>query len=213
MSIQPVYDKVLVEVESEWKTEHVTKSGVIGIAFENDIDRLAGAVRKGKVVAAPRGISDHYYLSRVQDLPQEGDIIYFHFNAILPDNKIDLNIYEKPLYLIGMDHIFVMVRNGDVIMFGSRILAEPLYDDDVVEDGGIRVRKTKSGIISEINVKHNLKKARLSHIGNPLKNEVKTDAAPGDVIFYDKDADFENEVEGKNYFCMMQEDILMKEVA
>jgi co-chaperonin GroES (HSP10) len=124
-----------------------------------------------------------------------------------------LNIYEKPLYLIGMDHIFVMVRNGDVIMFGSRILAEPLYDDDVVEDGGIRVRKTKSGIISEINVKHNLKKARLSHIGNPLKNEVKTDAAPGDVIFYDKDADFENEVEGKNYFCMMQEDILMKEVA
>lgn len=211
VNIQPVYDKVLVEVESEWKTEHVTKSGAIGIAFENDIDRLSGAIRKGKVVAVPRGISDHYYLKMVQDSPQVGDTLYFHFNAILPDRRIDLDLYSKPLYLIGMDNIFAMVRNGDVIMFGSRILTEPVYDDDVEYDHGIRVRKTKSGIISEINVRHNLKKARLTHIGNPLKNEKQPDIAIGDVIFYDKDADFENEVEGKNYFCMMQEDILMKE--
>lgn len=211
ISIQPIYDKVLVEVDAEWQTEHLTKSGVIGIAFENDINRLAGAIRKGRVIAIPRGISQHYFLSFVQDSPQIGDILYFHFNSILPDTKVDLNIYGKPYYLVHMEQIFAMVRNGEVIMYGGRVLAEPIYDNDVEDVGGMKVRKTESGIISEINVTHNLKKARLTHIGNPLSNQVKTDVAPGDIIFYDKDADFENEVEGKTYFCMTQEDILMKE--
>jgi co-chaperonin GroES (HSP10) len=212
INIQPVYDKVLVEVEAEWQTEHLTKSGVIGIAFENDIDRLGGAVRNGRVIAVPRGISAHYFLSFVQESPQIGDILYFHFNAILPDNKIDLNIYGKPYYLIHMENIFAMVRGGEVIMYGGRVLAEPIFDGDVEDLGGLKVRKTKGGIISELNVGHNLKKATLTHIGNPLKNDTKTDVAPGDTIFYDKDADFENEIEGKKYFCMVQEDILMKEV-
>jgi co-chaperonin GroES (HSP10) len=213
MNIQPVYDKVLVEVESEWKSEIKGKHGVTGVVFENDIDRSVGAQRKGKVVAVPRAISkDHYMLKLIKDIILVGDIIYTHFNSILPDTKIELKIAEKPYYLVNMEQIFAIVRDGQIRMYGGRVLAEPIFDSDIDDLGGLKVRKTQAGIISELNVKHNFKKATLTHIGNPLEGERKTDVAAGDVIFYEKDSDFENEIEGKNYFCMMQEDIQMKEV-
>lgn len=212
MKVQPVYDKVLVEVDSEWRGEQKGKYGVIGIVYENDIDRSVGAQRVGKVVAVPRAISNHYYLKLVNDTVMVGDTLYFHFNAILSDTKIELNIHDKPYYLVDMDQIFAIVRDGQIIMYGGRILTEPLFDEDIEDIGNLMVRKTKSGIISEINVKHNLKKATLAHIGNSLKGHKKPDVSPGDLVYYDQDADFENEIEGKKYFCMMQDDILMKEI-
>lgn len=212
MKIKPIYDRVLVDVDYEWKEEHRTESGVIGVCFQNDIDRSGGAQRKGRVVAVPRGISkNHFFLKDIQESVQVGDLLYFHFNSILPDNRVELNLEDKPYYLINMENIFCIIRNGEFIMYGGRILAEPVYDDDVEDVGGMKVRKTKSGIISQINVKHNLKKAKLSHIGLPLKSQRPVNASPGDLIYYDTDADFENEIEGKVYFCMIQEDLLMKE--
>lgn len=213
MRIQPVYNKVLVEVESEWISEHKTKSGVVGITFENDIDRSVGAQRKGKILAIPRAVSkNHFFLKLVQDTVAVNDIAYFHFNAIVADSKIELKIEDKPCYLVDMDQIFCLVREGCIIMYGGRVLAEPIYDEDVVLVNNMLVRKTRSGIISEINVKHNLKKARLKHIGNPLKNQTKPDVVPGDTIYYEEDADFENIIEGENLFCMIQDDIQLKEI-
>lgn len=210
--LQPVYDKVLVEVESnsEWLHEVKTKSGVIAVAFENDLDRRAGAVRKGKVVALPCAISQHYILKNVQDKVEIGDLVYLHFNAITPDNRIDL---EKPYFLVCMENIFCIVRNGEIIMYAGRVLAEPIFDEDVQDLGGLKVKKTDAGVIKELNVTHNFKKAKLAHIGNPLAPAKKTNVSPGDIIYYEQDADFENEIEGKKYFCMVQEDIQMKEAA
>lgn len=211
--IQPVYDKVLVEVEAEWLDVQTTASGVVAVAFENEIDRRAGAVRKGRVVALPCAISDHYFLKLVQDTVEVGDLLYFHFNAITPDSRVDLKILDKPYYLVCMEHIFAIVRNGQILMYGGRVLAEPIYDEDIQDLGGLKVKKTASGVIKELNVGHNLKKARLTHIGNPLTDQPKTKVSPGDIIYYEQDADFENEIEGKKYFCMIQEDIQMKEAA
>jgi co-chaperonin GroES (HSP10) len=208
--MRPVYNRVLVQVDYEWKEEHVTQSGVIGVCFQNDIDRSVGAQRKGKVIAIPRAISkNHFFLKDIQEAVRVGDILYFHFNSILPDNCVDP---DKGHYIINMEQIFCILRDGEMIMYGGRVLAEPIYDDDVEDEGGIKVRKTASGIIKEINVQHNLKKAKLSYIGNPLRGERTLDVSPGDTIYYDTDADFENVIEGKKYFCMIQEDILMKEM-
>jgi len=209
--IRPVYDKVLVEVESEWRNELITKSGVIGVAFENDVDRSSGAQRKGTVVALPRATSNHYITSRITERLMIGDTVYFHFNSIKEHSRVQLNPSDKPSYLVNLSSIFCIVRAGKILMHGGRVLCEPVFDSDVVDEGGIKVRKTKSGIISEINVGHNIKRARLAHIGNPLKGDIRVMASPGEEVYYDKDADFENEIEGKRYFCMMQEDLLMVE--
>jgi co-chaperonin GroES (HSP10) len=211
MKVRPIYDRVLVEVESEWKEQIQGKNGVIGIVFQNDIDRSVGAQRRGKVVALPRAISNHHLISRVQDKIEIGDILYFHFNSITEDSRVELSLYQPPCYVVPMDNIFCIVRDGKIIMYAGRVLCEPVFDEDVVDEDGIKVRKTKSGIISQINVGHNVKMAKLAHIGNPLANDPTLDISTGDLVFYDVDADFENEIEGKNYLCMIQEDLLMAE--
>jgi co-chaperonin GroES (HSP10) len=211
MKVRPILDHVLVEVESEWKQEIQTKSGVIGVTFENEVERGMGAVRTGKVIATPRGFSKHHLISSIQERIEVGDTIYFHFNAIDAESRMELDVQQKPFYTIHYSSIFCFVRNGVITMVGSRVLAEPVFDDDVVVEGGIRVKKTKTGIITEINVKHNIKKARLVNIGNPLRGQKLPDVGPGEIIYYAKDADFENEIEGKLYFIMYQEDLLMKE--
>jgi co-chaperonin GroES (HSP10) len=212
MNARPVFDNVLVEVDSEWKSEIQGKNGIVGVVFENDLDRSVGAQRRGRVVRTPRKISEHHYLSSIRNIVQEGDVVYFHFNSIVPDTRVQFDLLEKPLYLVNMEGIFVIVRDGKIIMNGDRILCEPLFDEDVVEEDGVKVRKTKSGIITEINVKHDLKKARLAHIGEGFIGKKPVNANVGDVVYYDVDADFENEIEGKKYFCMVQEDLLMKQI-
>jgi co-chaperonin GroES (HSP10) len=212
MKLRPIYDHVLVEVEREWNQEIKGKHGIVGVTFENEIERGLGAIRTGKVVATPRGLSDSHAVLGIQDTFEVGDKVYFHFNSIDADSRMETDIEKKPNYLVHCGSIFCIVRNGKIIMYASRVLAEPIFDDDVVEDGGIRVKKTKSGIITEINVGHNTKKARLSYIGNPLAHQSPVDVAPGEVIYYTRDADFENEIEGKIYFCMLQEDLLAKEI-
>lgn len=212
MKLRPIYDHVLVEVEAEYKEEIRTKSGIIGVNFENEIVRGLGAIRTGKVIATPRGFSKHYAVATIQERIEEGDTVYFHFNAVDAESRMETDVEKKPFYNIHYSSIFCYVRGGVITMVGSRVLAEPVYDDDVVLEGGIRVKKSKSGIITEINVKHNVKKARLTHIGNPRRGEKLPDVGPGEIVYYAHDADFENEIEGKQYFVMFQEDLLMKEI-
>lgn len=214
INIQPVFDSVLVEVDYEWRSEVKTKSGVIGVVFESDMDRSIGAQRKGRVVRVPRKVSpDHHYLGLVDTEVKEGDTIYFHFNAVTEDSRAQVSIHEKMYHVVHMESIFCIVRNGEIIMFGDRVLCEPVYDEDIVTlDDGMKVKKSASGIITEINVSHNMKRARLSHTGRGLKDRPPVNARPGEIIYYDVDADFENEIEGKIFFCMTAEDLLMKEL-
>jgi co-chaperonin GroES (HSP10) len=212
-NVQPVFDTVLVEVEREWNGEIQTESGVVGIAFENDLDRSVGAQRKGRVVRVPRQISNHHYLSLINTEVREGDILYFHFNSILEDTRVQLDAFERPHYLVHMENIFAIIRDGAIIMFGDRVLCEPIFDDDVVTlEDGLRVKKSESGIITDVNIGHNMKRARIAHIGSGLNDRKSVDAMVGDIIFYDVDADFENEIEGRKYFCMLQDDLLMREI-
>jgi co-chaperonin GroES (HSP10) len=211
MRVAPIYNNVLVAVDREWNDEIQGKNGIVGITFENDIERARGAVTKGVVVALPRATSNHYLLSRIRDKVLVGDTIYFHFNSIHEDTRVELSIEERPYYSVPMWSIFCVIRDGQIIMFGGRVLCHAKYDEDVVDEGGIKVKKTKSGIITNINVTHNLKEAVLRHIGNPLAGQPILPVKSGDTIMYDTDADMEFEVEGHKYLCMTQEDLLMKQ--
>lgn len=213
--IQPLLDSILVEVESEWKGEILTKSGVVGIVFENDIERAVGAQRKGTIVAVPRGVSPtHHYLSQVKIDLKVGDTVYFHFNSITSGSRVDIaEFFNEKYYTVPVDQLFVVVRDGKIMPFGDRVLCEQIIEDDVVTlDDGMKVKMTKSGIITTINVGHDAKRATLVYMGSPLFGANPLDVVAGDIVVYDQDADFENEVEGKKYFCMIVDDLLMKEL-
>jgi co-chaperonin GroES (HSP10) len=201
MNLIPVKDRFLVSAPSEWNDEIQGKHGIVGVAAVNNIDRSEGAQRWGIVVAIPLGLSDCF---KDREPIQVGDKLYLHFNAIWEETRVQF-CEEQPLWSIHVEDIFCIVRDGKIIMYGDRVFCEPIYDDDVVVEDNLRVRKSRSGLITEINVGHNLRKARVAHVNRDCAAQV------GEVVIYEKDADFENIVEGKTYFCMCNEDILFRQ--
>lgn len=141
-----------------------------------------------------------------------GDKIYFHYNsldaeAMVPDTE--------GIFMIPYDMVFCALREGVLIPIAGKVLCKPYFDPDIVEMevGGVmmKCKLTKSGIIKEINVRHNLKQAVLTHIGTPLMDAKVLDVKVGEVVWYALDADFENVIEGETYFVMDQELLLMVE--
>ena len=92
-------------------------------------------------------------------------------------------------------------------MIGGRVLCHPI-SEGVTEDG-MRVIKSDSGIITQINVGHDLKKAVIASVGTPMLDRPVLNVNVGDEVWYNKDSDFENEINGVTYFVMTQEDLLM----
>jgi co-chaperonin GroES (HSP10) len=164
----------------------------------------------GEVVAVPDGVLPW---CRIIPEVQVGDKIYFHYNALREDSVIpDL----EGIWVIEYDFVFCVVRDGKIIPIGGKVFASPLYDDgvqDIEVNGTVTKGKIseKTGLITEINSKHSLKKARLAHIGTPLRGDVPVAIKVGDVFYYISNADFRNTIEGTEYFVMNQEDILATE--
>jgi co-chaperonin GroES (HSP10) len=138
-----------------------------------------------------------------------GDKVYFHYNALREENAIP---DQDGCWAIEYQDVFCSVRNGEIIMIGSRILATAIYDKDVVEtmiDGvPTKVKMSSFGMITEMHPKHSPAKATLAHIGTPVAGDRAVDINVGDVFYYAPHSDFINLIEGKEYFVMYQEDIL-----
>jgi co-chaperonin GroES (HSP10) len=208
--IQPVYNNLLVSVESE--LVETIKRGTLELKLaDHDLleGRLYNTQKVGTVVATPRAM---YKESTVVPEVKVGDKVFLHYNAIEEETR-----YELPdgttVYLVPYEYIFV-VLNDDTgnpeKMIGGRVLCEPVYDDDLEFDNELgHVRRSASGIILETNVKHNVKVARVSCIGTPLTGNRSLPVLPGDLIVYPENADFENVINDRTYFCMTQEDLLL----
>lgn len=208
--IQPLYNRVLVEADQEWKSQVEGRNGIVGIVYENDVDRSVGAQRMGKVVAVPRGVKDDFSLSKWRGEIRAGDIVFVHFNAISANSRFQVMVKDNPLYVVHLENVFAVLRGDKILMMNGRVLCLPELDPEVKTlDDGMKVKTTASGIITEINVvDYNIKRALLAEIG---EHQEGCDARPGEHVYYAKDADFENEVNGTRYFCMVQDDILMVE--
>lgn len=156
------------------------------------------------------GVCDEMYpYSNIVNEVKVNDKIYFHYNALDEDSIIP---DHKGLWVIDYDMVFCAVRDNRIIMIGGKILAQPVFDDDIVtiDIGGFsqKAKLTKSGLVKELDPKHNVHKAKLCHIGTPLKGEQPVPIKPGDVFYYIKNGDFKNTIEGQEFFVMNQDEIL-----
>lgn len=162
----------------------------------------------GRVIAVPDGKAYNEEAVEIEKDVQVGDIIYFHYLTTSDEtNCIYGNYYKVPYYWI-----FCVVRSGNILPIGSWTLCEQVVEEDfnTVEVGGHKVEAitSASGLVIGINKKPSTKFARLAHIGKPLVDTNELKVSQGAMVILNKNSNFKNTIEGKEYYTVRQGDIL-----
>ena len=162
----------------------------------------------GRVIAVPEGKAYNEESAEIEKEVQIGDIIYFHYLTTSDEtNCIYGNYYKVPYYWI-----FCVVRSGNILPIGSWTLCETVVEEDfnTVEVGGQKIEAitSASGLVIGINKKPSTKFARLSHIGRPLVGTDELKIGKGALVILNKNSNFKNTIEGKEYYTVRQGDIL-----
>jgi len=162
----------------------------------------------GRVIAVPEGKAYNEESFEIEKEVQIGDIIYFHYLTTSDEtNCIYGNYYKVPYYWI-----FCVVRSGNILPIGSWTLCETVVEEDfnAVEVGGQKIEAitSASGLVIGINKKPSTKFARLSHIGRPLVGTDELKIGKGALVILNKNSNFKNTIEGKEYYTVRQGDIL-----
>ena len=143
----------------------------------------------------------------IDDNIKVGRRIYFDYKSVGPDEQ-EFMVNGKVVYIIPVYFLLCVIVDGEVKMLGDRVFCNSIEVEGSEESEceGI-IRKSATGIIEAINLKHDLEKAKVAFIG---ENDL--GISNGDVIYYEKASDDEYEIEGKKYFVMRQENLELKEV-
>lgn len=197
-------DKVFVVVDQLRKD--TIKMGNVELAVDPMINRTKYIAREATVVSVPKYVS----WGIVPEI-KVGDRIYMHFNALDRNEPIFSNGINY--YGVLYDMIICAMRDGEIIMSGGRVLCKPIVDESVeISPTGVTEKKTSSGIIYDIGKeRHNLKKAIVHKIGTPHTGKPVLGVKEGDVVYYLKDADWVNLIDGEEYFVMTQDDLIAVE--
>jgi co-chaperonin GroES (HSP10) len=162
----------------------------------------------GRVIAVPDSKAYNEESIEIEKDVQVGDIIYFHYLTTSDENNcIYGNYYKVPYYWI-----FCVVRSGNILPIGSWTLCETVVEEEfnTVEVNGQKIEAitSASGLVIGLNKKPSTKFARLSHIGRPLVGEDELKISQGALVILNKNSNFKNTIEGKEYYTVRQGDIL-----
>jgi co-chaperonin GroES (HSP10) len=157
-----------------------------------------------------------FNILKYSDLPVEvliGDTAYFHFHSL--DDESFLYKEEGWLYFtVQYQQIFCAARNGIIVPIAGYILVEPFFGDDIEEftipevatvllpvAKTVRGKRSASNLITEITDAPRFLEGVVSHASDTIPF-VDFNVKPGDRVIYSIDSDFENEIEGRNYYVM-----------
>ena len=162
----------------------------------------------GRVIAVPDSKAYNEESVEIEKDVQVGDIIYFHYLTTSDEaNCIYGNYYKVPYYWI-----FCVVRSGNILPIGSWTLCETVVEEEfnTVEVNGQKIEAitSASGLVIGLNKKPSTKFARLSHIGRPLVGADELKVSQGALVILNKNSNFKNTIEGKEYYTVRQRDIL-----
>jgi len=168
---------------------------------------------------------EYRFLSDVKQEVKVGDRIYFHFNTITMRNCVkeegkhpDRTWYFKVSY----DQIICAVRDGQIIPIASYALVIPDYEtwDDILhptytnlkDAEGRPIPKPKDQWIqTKVKPEYHFLTATVKYVGSPLGKDA-LEIEPGQKIWYRRNADWMNTIEGVEYFAIRQRHIIGKEV-
>jgi co-chaperonin GroES (HSP10) len=207
-------DFILVKVKME--IADTIKYKTLELYVDGDFDPTQHVALSGEVVGVPRAL--RRWAGKIDPIVKVGDLAYWDYRGInIDDDSRSVRAGEDIYYRIPYNFIQCVVRDGLVTVMNGRAFCQAIFDEDVVEIEGVgdelvKAKMTESGIITEINVKHNLRKATLAMLGLPVGGDFTLNAEIGDTVFYHPYADDEYTIEGEKYFVINQEDLLAKEL-
>lgn len=135
-------------------------------------------------------------LSDYELVAQAGDRAYVHYDCLNPEFFAG-KFKDHYIYYIRYDNVICVVRRGAILMCAGHTLVKPLIDS--MEDS-----RTASGIYTAPTDKPRYLQGILHHV-DP-KNKYGLTA--GSHIYYENNADWENEVEGEKYYVIKDRDIM-----
>lgn len=203
---QAPVNTVIVEVGS--MLDDTVTYGSLTLNIDPEFNPTKYARIYGRVIAVPEGKAYATNELEIEKDVQVGDIIYFHYLTTTDEtNCIYGNYFKVPYYWI-----FCAVRDNAIIPIGSWTLCEKLVEEtfNEVEVNGIKIQATlsQSGLVTSVIKKPSVKYAKLAHIGKTLVGVDALDVTQNDVVILEKNSNFVNTIEGKEYYTVQQEYIL-----
>lgn len=143
----------------------------------------------------------------------EGDTIWFHYLCLSDkDNWLGRGEDGLSVFRIPYGQIFCYKRQG-LNMIGNNVLVQPYVGEGFEKEtiGGADIWVKYSGnIIGYLHGKPKYLMGVVRHIGKGVGHETRQDVKAGDVVLFTRHSEFENSIDGQEYYKMVQKDIVAK---
>lgn len=153
----------------------------------------------GEVVAIPDELSTDicdFGEHPLKDIPMDimiGDTAFFYYIVLNDDNIINHN--GQMLLRVRYDSIICVVRDKQIIPVSGHILLTPKNKTEIVLLYKVEKKQDLTGVVAFVSS---------PYIRSENEFEV------GDTVHFLPDSEFENKIEGKDYWCMRSEYVLAK---
>lgn len=146
---------------------------------------------------------------RINPILKEGDKVYFRYmNTADMRTHLDESVSkrgEDTLIRVPYEDIFCKIDNG-IVPVGEWIIADPYIEGDgeieIIDGYPAKVVKSPHGLILSINSKKSKHRATVRFVGGLMDDP--SQVKEGDVIYSRIGVNFENEIEGKTYYCLLE---------
>lgn len=180
-------DRVIVELEGLYDDE--IKVGDFTMKIDTIFRRHWNAVQQAKVVACPEGME-----------LKVGDTVYVHHFVIEEERKVPVK--GKDCRWLEYNQIYARMRDGILKALGYYVLVEPVkYDESKFK------KETDSGLIltQKAGTEYVDRVGTVLHVGDEASD---AGIDVGDKIFFNKNCEYEINIEGKKMYRMEKRDVI-----
>lgn len=168
---------------------------------------------------------EYKFISDVSPDVQVGDRIYYHYNCLVMRNCVKeegVHPNKTWYFKISYEQVICAIREGKIIPIASYVLVDPDFEtwEDILvpvmsqlkdADGNFIPKPKDQWLQRKVKPEYKYLTAFVRHIGNPFKGD-KVEVEVGQKIWYRRNADWMNKIEGEDFFVIRQRHIIAKEV-
>lgn len=198
---------LIVEVERRYRDKVSLESG-LELHLDPMYKPTENILYHGTVVSVPTIIPYDENDNSIEPNVNIGDKVYFRYVSVddekhLLDKSID-DMSEKLTVRVFYSYVFAVVKHDKIETVGNWVLGEPFIDAEGVdvevpgESGMVTIKVEyfpNSSLIKSTHTENCKNKAIVAY--SPKCSPVKA----GDIVFSKHSISFENNIEGKNYYC------------
>lgn len=172
-----------------------------------------------------QGYYNYKVMSDIEPIVRTGDRVHFVWRTLFSHKNLIAETATKEgksfIYKVPYDGIYCAVRDEKILMVGSNVLIDPVFENwesilrptyypNVKDKFGNPIPKDKKfWIQTKVSPGQKDRQGIIKHIGEPLRGDVRH-LEPGDRVLYKPNLKNMITVEGNRYFCMKQDHIVCK---